>query len=608
MATLTNEFQKVIETSTKVTQNVTGYLRLYLKYGNRNIPEMKDTIYYEIRQQAVNPYGNYFAWQWDSALAWSIKEGNNVLASGTYTQSAIYSDGKEKVRASGSFDVTHNADGTWEKTLTLNGYVYNISLSKDGLVTLPRIIVAPSIKINGIGSISSNRAILDDNGANISVTLSDTNNELTTIEYSTNNTNWNYLLNTYGDDTLNLTLPNNLLNAFPTNRIPTIYLRAGNSKGNSTSIVCYLEITLQPDVPTILLSPENNIKVLDDNNIFLKNFTKFKIFIEAIPSRGATIKQYDLINYFDFSLPFNVSNISNPYIHPTPLNIIGNYRATLRIADSRTNSTIRSSNEIIVIDYYNPTFSNVSIERCNENGDSDTNGTYAKLNVDYKISSINNINTKKLEYSFNESEWYNLNITNYSGTKTSIIGGTLAPEQSYTIYLRLTDLTTYTTQNIILPPGDVTISKRAGGKGVTFGRIAEEDGFNVYMDADFKKEIKKNGNDIQGTNILFNYGAGFQGDIDLNDDLSNYDYIEIIFKNDVGIYNSTKIAYPNGTNFSIITTNISDTYLWLSSAIYYSTGNKLELKSYKITRISENAIDYSNNTNNLYITRVIGYK
>ena len=58
---LTTSFQKVAEVSTKVTSNVTGYLRLYLKYGDRDIANNQDTIYYEIRQYAYNPYGNYDA-------------------------------------------------------------------------------------------------------------------------------------------------------------------------------------------------------------------------------------------------------------------------------------------------------------------------------------------------------------------------------------------------------------------------------------------------------------------------------------------------------------------------------------------------------------------
>lgn len=42
--TLTTEWQKVLEASTKVTSNVTGYLRLYMKYGGRNETNNKDIV------------------------------------------------------------------------------------------------------------------------------------------------------------------------------------------------------------------------------------------------------------------------------------------------------------------------------------------------------------------------------------------------------------------------------------------------------------------------------------------------------------------------------------------------------------------------------------
>ncbi|MBR4025870.1 MAG: hypothetical protein IKJ03_02835, partial [Mycoplasmataceae bacterium] len=115
---LTTEFQKVLEASTKVTQNVTGYLRLYLKYGGRDVANNKDIIYYEIRQYAYNPYGNYLGWEWSGSLAWNIKLGTTVKANGTYTQTpAIYTDGKERVKVSGSWEQPHNADGNWSSDI-----------------------------------------------------------------------------------------------------------------------------------------------------------------------------------------------------------------------------------------------------------------------------------------------------------------------------------------------------------------------------------------------------------------------------------------------------------------------------------------------------------
>ena len=155
---LTTSFQKVLESSTKVTQNCTGYLRLYLKYGNRNVATNTDTIFYEIRQYAYNPYGNYLGWEYSPSLSWSIKADNVTKASGSYKQSAIYSNGKEVVRASGSWTQPHNADGNWSANLTLSGYVYTTKLTKSGAVSLPLIPRKSSIAVTN-GNIGSNTTI-----------------------------------------------------------------------------------------------------------------------------------------------------------------------------------------------------------------------------------------------------------------------------------------------------------------------------------------------------------------------------------------------------------------------------------------------------------------
>ena len=155
---LTTEFQKVLETSTKVTQNVTGYLRLYLKYGGRDETNNKDIIYYEIRQYAYNPYGNYLAWEWTGDLAWNIKLGTTTKANGTYKQTpAIYSDGRERVRVSGSWEQEHNPDGTWSSEISVEGYVYQTKVSASGNIELPTILRASTIRATNaeIGSISS---------------------------------------------------------------------------------------------------------------------------------------------------------------------------------------------------------------------------------------------------------------------------------------------------------------------------------------------------------------------------------------------------------------------------------------------------------------------
>ena len=104
----------------------------------------KDTIYYEIRQFAYNPYGTYLAWEWNTAIAWSIKSGSTTKASGSFTQSKINSSKTdstqyEVVRASGSYQQTHNTNGTFSDTLTLSGPIYTQTVTASGEIVLPNI-------------------------------------------------------------------------------------------------------------------------------------------------------------------------------------------------------------------------------------------------------------------------------------------------------------------------------------------------------------------------------------------------------------------------------------------------------------------------------------
>lgn len=139
---LTTSFQKVVELISKVTSNTTGYSRLYLRYDNsdRNINELTDKVYYEIRQYAYNPYGSYFAWSNSSATSWSIKNSSETnLANGSYIQSGFYSNSGEIVRASGSFTIKHNEDGSWSDVIKFSDYVYTQSLNQNVEISLPNI-------------------------------------------------------------------------------------------------------------------------------------------------------------------------------------------------------------------------------------------------------------------------------------------------------------------------------------------------------------------------------------------------------------------------------------------------------------------------------------
>lgn len=277
MTMLTTEFQKVLEASTKVTQNVTGYLRLYLKYGGRNETTNKDTIYYEIRQYAANPYGNYDAWSWSSALAWNIYLGGTKKTSGTYTQSAIKSDGKEKVRVSGSWEQPHNSDGTWSSSISFDGYVHKTKVSASGNISLPDIPRATSISATDamIGSVST-----------IALNIASTSFKHTLKAY-VNNTLVETIATDYTSNTKYWTVPSSIYAKIPSAKQVQVKITCDTYSG--TTLVGSKETTMWASINETQCKPTLTTTITNDGTsgithqltgsttAFIKDYTKANI-------------------------------------------------------------------------------------------------------------------------------------------------------------------------------------------------------------------------------------------------------------------------------------------------------------------------------------------
>lgn len=296
MTMLTTEFQKVLEASTKVTQNVTGYLRLYLKYGGRNETTNKDTIYYEIRQYAYNPYGNYDAWSWSSALAWNIYLDGTKKTSGTYTQSAIKSDGTEKVRASGSWEQQHNSDGSWSSSISFDGYVYKTKVSGSGNISLPDIPRATSISATDamIGSVST-----------IVLNIASTSFKHTLKAY-VNNSLIETIATDYTSNTKYWTVPSTIYSKIPSDKQVQVKITCDTYSG--TTLVGSKETTMWASInetqckPTISSTITNDgttgttYKLTGSTTAFIKDYTKANISGSVSLKNSATLKEYKVVN------------------------------------------------------------------------------------------------------------------------------------------------------------------------------------------------------------------------------------------------------------------------------------------------------------------------
>ena len=356
--TLTTEWQKVLEASTKVTSNVTGYLRLYLKYGGRDETNNKDIVYYEIRQYAYNPYGNYLAWEWTGDLSWNIKLGTTTKASGSYTQTpAIYTDGKERVKVSGNWEQEHNSDGTWTSSISVEGYVYKTKLSASGDIILPTIPRKTTISV-------TNSSI---NGISIITLYKNSDSFYHTLYYRNPNTNAKINIKTnYKDKTYEWPVPDDIYKVMSGREIRlTIgcdtYNSSGGLVGNDEKpmVASAVELDARPTFSATIKNDGKSGKTyqLTGSEVaFIKDYTNAIIDTTIGLRKYATLKEFKVTN----------GNKSST-IEDTTINAIPTKTFTFHVKDSRdyfpTQGYPFTQNVDIFIDYFTPKVNSPNIAR-----------------------------------------------------------------------------------------------------------------------------------------------------------------------------------------------------------------------------------------------------
>ena len=110
------------------------------------------------------------------------------------------------------------------------------------------------------------------------------------------------------------------------------------------------------------------------------------------------------------------------------------------------------------------------------------------------------------------------------------------------------------------------------------------------------------------------YSGDSNDSIILSDSAANYDYIEIFFRTNDNAYNSVKVYEPNNKIVSLaawwVNNNVPRAYTKIK--LVSINGNVIDVVSSK--QYGETAYDMSSDpvyitlSNNIYITRVIGYK
>ena len=407
---------------------------------------------------------------------------NSIHAYGSTSDS--FGINSSKLLSTRSVDIIHNDDGTRGCYLQASGTINVVNDYGDyETMTLSLAGRTETLQtINRTSSISNNSGSGVDFGTTITFSITRPSTETHTLSYVVNGTT--YTIGTGIGTSCTYTFPTSLINSFPSNASPLIWVSCVSSNGTSCGTTVYLKVPSNY-VPSCSLAISDAGDVPSSWGIWLKSKSKISGTITAEGIAGSWISSY--------YCSANGSSYSNSSFTTDYLKNSGGQTITASVSDSR--GRVKSVNQILVVtDYWTPTLSSFSVVRCNADGVEENEGTYGKVKCNFSIAPCNDNNTKSLIVKYGDvSKTFTLN--SYSGSvkaTTSELFEGLSTASNHAFEFYLID---YFNPNGIkfsftMTPAVTTISYLAGGKGVSFGQVATEEGFHSYMDSYFHKKIE----------------------------------------------------------------------------------------------------------------------
>ena len=425
--------------------------------------------------------------------------GSQVYAGGTYSNITDY---KEHTFASGTLEVSHNADGS--KTLTVSafsgqvwkdsGYLTATAEAKSfALPTIPRatvpvigaVVMGQTVTIDLPRAVSSFTHTLTYTFGSASGTIA---------EGAGTEAQW--------------AVPYDLAAQIPNNASGTGTLTCKTYSGST--LIGTQAVTFTATVPsnsttqpsdTIAVSPVSSLAA-PFNGLYIQGRTKAKITHTASGKYGATIKSYA------------AKVDGQTYTGKAPTTDILATPGTLTITGTATDSrgiTGTATTSITVLAYTPPsvernTSTNALIcARALADGTLDDDGTALYVACSRKFSAINGNNgaSVQVRYKAESGEWSDwvtffaerTSGDNYAGI---IAGITLAVEYPYTIELRAVDKLGESggTLSFAVPTSEATVDLGEGGNSLGVGRrahVGTEKRLDVAWDSNFEKNVRVDG-------------------------------------------------------------------------------------------------------------------
>ena len=398
--------------------------------------------------------------------------------------------------ATGTKSISHNSDGTRSFSVSLGAAIYYASVQCTGsqTFTLDTIARASTLSVSD-GTLGTKTTLTADRkSSSFTHTLTwECGSYSGTIPAPASATSWDftpelklasgapygqkvyctYTLSTYNGSTLVGTDSKAAWFAIPSSVKPSCTLSLSDSKGYASTYGGYIQ-----------------------------GESQLSVTINATQAYGSPISRY--------SASANGTTYSTQTFTTSVLKTVGTNTISATVTDGRERPGSVSSN-ITVLAYSRPQITNLKVRRCNANGTENDRGGYGKISFHCTITPLSNKNTRACSLRYRQSgatTWTNASAITLSAYDQACNPPVIqmSDAHSYEVQISLTDAFETTSAVTSISTGYCLYHIPASGKGITFGGIAEGDGFNVKMDATFgenvnmKKNLQLDGN-ISGTPI-----------------------------------------------------------------------------------------------------------
>ena len=250
---------------------------------------------------------------------------------------------------------------------------------------------------------------------------------------------------------------------------------------------------------------------------YVQNQTKLLVSVLGTPAYYSQIVSYETkIGERVFTEP----------TFTTTLQEVGEVRLSAKVTDDRGATSEEVADTITVLPYALPNIGKLAVHRCDEVGEENFGGSYAKVTVSYEITPLNSLNSKTVTLYYKKStdddkSWipvpmdYGYKVENVEYIFSADDGS------SYDVYLEVADSFTGTNPiklSTSVSTADVIMHFRADAKGMGIGKVSEQS--NAL---DMGWDIELNDNRILQHGVPVEFGGG-SGDAPSFNEIANWIY------------------------------------------------------------------------------------